>query len=92
MWKAKKIKQNEASLPRGAVGKEFFLKKIKNRLCRRPLHRTLGTVFFQKNKKPSLPTASAPDPRHRIFFKKNRKTIFADGFCPGLSAQNCQKK
>jgi hypothetical protein len=70
MWKAKKIKQNEASLPRGAVGKEFFLKKIKNRLCRRPLHRTLGTVFFQKNK----------------------KTIFADGFCPGPSAQDFFQK
>jgi hypothetical protein len=23
---------------------------------------------------------------------KNRKTIFADGFCAGLSAQNFQKK
>jgi hypothetical protein len=30
--------------------------------------------------------------RHRIIFKKNRKTIFADGLCPGLSAQNFQKK
>jgi hypothetical protein len=70
-----------------------FFKKIKKRLCRRPLHRTLSTRFFQKKiERPSLPTASAPDPRHRIFFSKNRKTIFAYGFCSGLSAQNFQKK
>jgi hypothetical protein len=81
----KKIKQNVASLPRGAVGKgpfaecslqirsatlgkifparvflallsvvargarqRLFFKKIKNRLCRRPLPGALGIVFFKK--------------------------------------------
>jgi hypothetical protein len=75
----------------GPSAKKFF-KKLKYRLCRRPLHRTLGTSFFNKIEKTSLPTASAPDRRHRIFFQKNRKTIFADGFCSGLLAQNFQKK
>jgi hypothetical protein len=27
---------------------KIFLKKIKNRICRRPLPRALGTRFFQK--------------------------------------------
>jgi hypothetical protein len=49
----------------GPSAKKFF-KKLKYRLCRRPLHRTLGTSFFQQN----------------------RKNIFADGFCPGPSAQD----
>jgi hypothetical protein len=39
-----------------------------------------------------LPTASAPDTRHKIIFKKNRKTIFADGFFPGRSAQDYFQK
>jgi hypothetical protein len=112
MWKAKKIKQNVTSSPRGAVGtgafaespmqlrsatlrkifpgrvypalpsvvaqgtrQRIFLKKIKNRLCRRPcqvrsLPGTLGTGFSQKN----------------------RKRTFADGLCQGLSAQVFSKK
>jgi hypothetical protein len=47
---------------------------------------------LKKNKKLSLPAACAPRARHRNFFKKNRKTIFADGLCQGLSAQNFLKK
>jgi hypothetical protein len=31
--------------------------------------------FFQKNKKPSLPTAFAPGSRHMIFFKKIEKHL-----------------
>jgi hypothetical protein len=55
------------------------------------LHGALGTEFFSKNKKPSLPTAFSLGARHKIFLK-NRKPIFADGLCQGLSAQNFLKK
>jgi hypothetical protein len=34
-----------------------------------------------------LPTPFATYARHRIFSKKNRKTVFADGLCQGRSAQ-----
>jgi hypothetical protein len=70
--------------------KKFFL-KIKNRLCRRPLHRTLGTRFFQKNRKTIFADGFCPGPSAQVFFLKNRKTIFVDGFCPGLSAHNFKK-
>jgi hypothetical protein len=55
------------------------------------LHRTLGTGFFQKNRKTIFADGFCPGPSAKDFFQKNRKTIFADGFCPGLSAQNFQK-
>jgi hypothetical protein len=56
------------------------------------LHRTLGTGFFQKNRKTIFADGFCPGPSAQDFFQKNRKTIFAYSFCPGLSAQNFQKK
>jgi hypothetical protein len=75
MWKAK-INKTKCGLfaERGRRQRNFF-KKIKNRLCRRPLPGTLGIGFSQK--KQPLPTAFARGSRHRFFQKKrlSAKTI-----------------
>jgi hypothetical protein len=52
-----------------ALSKEFFLKKIKNFLCRRPLPWALGIVFLKKEKQP-LPTAVPGTLGTKIFLKK----------------------
>jgi hypothetical protein len=79
-----KKKQNVASLPRGAVDKGAFaegfwqlLSATLGKIFPARVFPALPNVFardpqeriFLKNKKPSLPTAIAPGPRH-IFFKK----------------------
>ena len=57
-------------MPHGlALGKEFFLKKIKN-LCRVPSGLALGKENFQKKNKSSLPSVFRVGARQRIFFKK----------------------
>jgi hypothetical protein len=86
MWKSKKkIKQNKASLPRGAVGKGPFAE------CFWQLRSaTLGKIFPARVF-PALPRVVARSPRQRIFLKIY-KNIFADGFCPGHSAQDYFQK
>jgi hypothetical protein len=77
---------------RGAWQRNFY-KKIKNRHCRRPLPRALGTrFFFQKNRKTSLPTAFARGARHRVSFQKKIKNpLFADGPASRPSAKKVSK-
>jgi hypothetical protein len=52
-----------------ALGKEIF-KKIKNRLCRRPLPGTLGTGFSQKNRKTVFADGLCQGRSAQVFFKK----------------------
>jgi hypothetical protein len=74
----------------GALGKEFFLKKIKNCLCRRPLPGALGTGFFPKKEKQPLPTAFARGLGTKIS-KNNKTPIFADGPASRPSAKKISK-
>jgi hypothetical protein len=53
----------------------------------------LGIGFFSKKiEKQPLPTAFAKGSRHRIFSKKNRKTVFVEGLCQERSTQGFFKK
>jgi hypothetical protein len=53
-----------------ALPNDFFLKKIKKQLCRRPLPWTLGTGFFQKNRKTIFADGFCPGLSAQDFFKK----------------------
>jgi hypothetical protein len=64
MWKAKKIKQNVGSLPRGAVGKGPFDERFWQLRSA-----TLGKIFPTRVF-PALPSVFAKSTRQRIFFKK----------------------
>jgi hypothetical protein len=55
----------------GRSAKKVF-KKIKNRLCQRPLPRALGTGFFLKNRKNSLCRRALPGALGTGFFKKGK--------------------
>jgi hypothetical protein len=55
----------------GRSAKKVFFKKIKIRLCRRPLPGALGTGFFLKKiEKQPLSTAFARGSQHRFFQNK----------------------
>jgi hypothetical protein len=48
-------------------------------------------IIFKKIEKPSLPTAYAQGSRHRIFRKKNKIPLFADGPVSRPSAKKFSK-
>jgi hypothetical protein len=85
MWKAKKLKQNVASLPRGVVGKGAFPE------CFWQLRSATLGRNFPARVFPVLPSVVARGAQQRIFFKKIKNRLCQQP-CPGRSAQDFFKK
>jgi hypothetical protein len=71
-----------------ALCKEFF-KKIKNRLCRRPLTGALGTGFFQKN---PFADGLCQWLSAQVFLKKNKTPLCRRPLPVALGTDFFQKK